>query len=91
MFSLSKQVLLHSCLHITIKHIETLKSAAFLRREIEVVVSIMLVLAHACLRQLALRLMSSVACNFVNVLFNARSSVECHVHYIQSRLALILQ
>ena len=81
--------MLNLSLFFVVEHIKFLNCASLLRREIEVVISVMLVLALPLFRYLARR--GAVASHGIDVLLDAGPGVESDVHYVQGRLARLLR
>lgn len=77
--------MLYLRLLVAVEHVEFLNGAPFLRGEVKVVITVMLILALALLRQLAG--FGALSRDCIDVLFDARSRVKGDIHDIEGCFA----
>ena len=87
---LLQERMLNLGLHFRIQQVEPLDGAALLRREVEVVVTVVSILTHALHGQLTSDGRGFASHHTLDVLLDPGSRVESHVHNVQVGLARLL-
>ena len=90
LLSLFYQVLLDLALHVGVEQVEALDCSALLRREVKVVIAVVLVGPLALFGQLAVTFFATWAHYMLNVLLHAWTRVESDVHDVERCFTVLL-